>query len=94
MKKRIRMFESYEHLNFLEVDVDGNEKARQFITFWFSDSDIKKYTDLGICEPPLTCPRDVNNLWTGFAMEHICDCKTVVFDITLNHIKRVGSFNR
>jgi len=77
MKKRMEMFESYEHLKFLEVDADGNEKAKQFITTWFSDSNIKKYTDLGIYPPPLTCPSDVYNLWTGFAMEHIDDYKKV-----------------
>jgi len=59
MKKRMEMFESYDHLKFLEVDADGNEKAKQFITTWFSDSNIKKYTDLGIYPPPLTCPRDI-----------------------------------
>ena len=36
------MFESYEHLKFLDVDADENEKAKQFITTWFSDSNIKK----------------------------------------------------
>ena len=87
MKKRMEMFESYEHLKFLEVDADGNEKAKQFITTWFSDANIKKYTDLGIYPPPLTCPPDVYNLWTGFAMEHIDDYKKVDFDIILNHIK-------
>ena len=77
MKKRMEMFETYEHSKFLEVDADGNEKTKQFITTFFSDSNIKKYTDLGIYPPPLTCLRDVCNLWTGFAMEHIDDYKKV-----------------
>ena len=40
MKKRIEMFESYEHLKHLEVDSDENEKAKNFITARFSDSNI------------------------------------------------------
>ena len=66
MKKRMEMFESYENLKFWEVNADGNEKAKQFISTWFSDANIWKFTDLGIYKPPLNCPRDVYNLWAGF----------------------------
>lgn len=87
MKKRMEMFESYEHMKFLDVDADGNEKAKQFINAWLIDSNIRKYTDLGIYPPPLQCPNDVYNLWTGFDMEHITDHKEVNYDIITNHIK-------
>tara|TARA_R110002096_G_scaffold74097_2_gene175469 strand:+ start:221 stop:2347 length:2127 start_codon:yes stop_codon:yes gene_type:complete len=87
MKKRMEMFESYEHMKFLDVDADGNEKAKQFINAWLIDSNIRKYTDLGIYPPPLECPNDVYNLWTGFDMEHITDHKEVNYDIITNHIK-------
>jgi hypothetical protein len=42
-----------------------------FLTKWFSDPEIRLYRNTDYFPPPLKCPEDVFNLWTGFDVEKV-----------------------
>ena len=87
MKSRKELFEAYEHIKYNEYDDNGNVKQVSFITTWFGDPNMHLYRDIGVYPPPLTCPKDMYNLWNGFAMEKVTDYTPANFDVILEHIK-------
>ena len=87
MKSRKELFESYEHIKYNEYDDNGNVKQVSFITTWFGDPTMRLYRDIGVYPPPLSCPKDIYNLWNGFAMENITEYTPANFDVILEHIK-------
>jgi hypothetical protein len=80
---RKTLMDAYEHMNFKDKD---NKKV-PFITTWLKDETIRKYTDVDTFPPPLTCPKDIYNLWIPFDMENVNDWEEKDISIFLNHIK-------
>lgn len=57
------------HRHFKCLDENGIEK--KFIPQWLDDKNIKEYRTFDFLPPPLRCPDDTYNLYTGFAAEKI-----------------------
>jgi hypothetical protein len=45
--------------------------AEQFVKLWLKDPEIRTYERFDFLPPPLKCPVDVHNTWTGFESERI-----------------------
>ena len=59
---------SYRSLKFTEIK--GNVESKfPFIKRWIKDQNIRKYSDVGLFPPPLTCPDGTFNLWTGLSID-------------------------
>ena len=46
---------------------------RTFFQAWTSDPNIRLYDDVGLFPPPLTCPSNIFNMWTGFTLERVTE---------------------
>lgn len=80
-----QLMTSYKHL------------PNKFIKQWINDNpNIRKYADVGIFPPPLTCPKDHYNLWTPFSMELVKDYTENIpaLDKILNHIKILSNHDQ
>lgn len=77
-----KLKESYKHLRYVDAD-----KTDSFITTWLNDPNIRLKEDMDIYPPPLTCPSNMYNLWSGFEMDKINNYETKDISIILNHIK-------
>jgi hypothetical protein len=61
---------SYEHITYM--DYSGLIPSRKAcIKTWISDKRMRKYEDMKIVPPPLTCPENIFNLWTPFYIEFL-----------------------
>ena len=75
--KEGEIYAKYKHMT-----CDGNER---FIKKWLEDPEIKKYSRMDFIPPPMECPEDVYNLWTGFEIEK--EGETEDISEILGHIK-------
>ena len=71
VRDKKRFVASYEHLQYEELDKDSNVVDKQFIDRWMKDKDIRVYNKVALYPPPLVCPKDHFNLWTGYRIEKI-----------------------
>ena len=74
--KKQNMLDSYEHIKVKVIKQDAktddyNIVEVAFIQTWLKDSNIRSYDDIEILPPPLKCPSNIFNLWTGYDMEKI-----------------------
>ena len=67
---------SYEHVKVKE-EVD-NEITNELdyvevncINNWIIDEDMRTYDDMNLYPPPLTCPKNIFNLWTPFYADQL-----------------------
>tara|TARA_Y100000389_G_C17447108_1_gene512321 strand:- start:31 stop:2232 length:2202 start_codon:yes stop_codon:yes gene_type:complete len=87
------LVESYEEIKCKRVvkDKDGIEAIKEccFIKEWLLYENIRKYDDVDVYPPPLICPNNIFNLWTGFAMDKIenYEHNQEAIDLFLKHIK-------
>lgn len=51
--------------------IDGKQKVTKFIPLWLDDPQIRTYRKMDFIPPPLYCPDDVYNTWSGFAIDNI-----------------------
>jgi len=86
MKKQ-QLIDSYEHLQFKQKDEKGKIQQLPFILKWLRDENIRNYDDMDTYPPPITCPYNIYNLWTPFAMESITDWQQKDISIFLTHFK-------
>jgi hypothetical protein len=65
------LIESYRHLKFLEVNPKDSRRVveHSFIKRWIEDSSIRRYEFMGMYPPPLQCPENTFNSWTGLEIE-------------------------
>ena len=91
--KKTNILDSFQHLKckILKEKKTGDFEVVKvsFIQLWLNDENIKTYDDVDIYPPPLQCPDNVLNLWTGFAFEKIENYTENIeaLDMILNHIK-------
>jgi hypothetical protein len=74
--KRQNLLDSYENIKVKTIKHDPKTKENiifdvPFIQMWLKDSNMRSYDDVEVIPPPLECPSNIFNLWTGFAMEKI-----------------------
>jgi hypothetical protein len=87
------IIESYEHItcNRVITDKDGIEIIKKlcFIKEWLIYENIRKFDDIDTYPPPLICPKNIFNLWTGFMMDKIenYEYNQTAIDLFLYHIK-------
>jgi hypothetical protein len=85
--------ESYEEIKCKKIvaDKDGVESIKEvcFIKEWLVYENIRKYDDVDMYPPPLVCPKNIFNLWTGFSMDKIenYEKNQDAIDLFLKHIK-------
>lgn len=60
------MMKIYHHVSFLNHS--GHDT--NFIKTWLADGDIRMYASVNTFPPPLKCPDDIFNLWSGFSIEN------------------------
>ena len=74
--KRQNLLDSYENIKVKIIKQDKktddyNIVEVAFIQMWLKDSNMRSYDDVEVFPPPLKCPNNIFNLWTGFDMEKI-----------------------
>jgi len=69
VRSREKLIQRYENKKFIEKSDDGGYVAMSFIHRWIEDEKIRTYKKMDFYPPPLVCPPDELNLWTGFAIE-------------------------
>jgi hypothetical protein len=74
------------YLQYQVTDSDG--KTSPFIRQWMNDPDINTYEYVDEIPPPLVCPNDTFNLWTGFdiASNEDADPSAGNINMFVNHI--------
>lgn len=65
---------AFEHLYYDEV-IDNSVVSQQFLggklQRWFIDPEIRCYQSVKMLPPPLLCPVNTYNSWSGFLVEHL-----------------------
>lgn len=61
---------AHEHRKYNELTEKGVKKCA-FIDKWFTDENMRVYSDADTYPPDVECPADVFNLWIPFAMERV-----------------------
>ena len=74
--KRQNLLDSNEHIRVKVVTLNNKTDEYEidevpFIQLWIKDSNLRCYDDVDVIPPPLECPNNIFNLWTGFDMEKI-----------------------
>lgn len=79
---------SYEHMVF-ETVKNGDILRHSFIKTWFSDPEIKTYSDVGYYPKQSMCPEGIFNMWRPFAMELIDEYehREDELQLILNHVR-------
>jgi hypothetical protein len=92
--KKQNIIDSYEHIKVKVIKQDKKTDDYEisevpFIQMWLKDSNIKCYDDIDIIPPPLKCPSNIFNLWTGYDMEKIENYEKdeEAIEFFKNHIK-------
>lgn len=87
----------YEEKSWNEKKEKYEVKKASFIKRWFLDEDKKTYTQARVYPPPMKCPEDEYNLWTGFKaqiteypMYKSAEDYAEGVECILNHIKYLG----
>ena len=92
--KRQNLLDSFENVKVKIIKYD--EKLNEhnihevpFITYWLKDPNMKCYDDVDCVPPPLKCPSNIFNLWTGFEMDRIDNYEKneKAIEFFLKHIK-------
>jgi hypothetical protein len=78
---RTQLKDSYEHLPKLMND-------ESFILTWMQDPEIRIYKKKDFYPPPMVCPDDVYNTWTGFEIEDT-DVGNGSSDMFIQHMKHL-----
>ena len=74
VRNRRQLFDSYEHLQFVSIKQKKKSFVRiegKFISDWVNDPKIRVYQKVDLYPPPLKCPYNHFNLWTGFAIDKV-----------------------
>jgi hypothetical protein len=77
IKDVCKLKQTYNNLYFMEKEQLNNKtwitKQSKFIPKWLDDIRIRYYKTIDFMPPPLVCPPDTYNHWTGFKIDKI-DC--------------------
>lgn len=87
IRSREKLVQRYENKKYISKDENGEYCEMPFIDKWIKDSKIRTYKKMDIYPPPLECPPDEFNLWTGFAIEKSYAPSSGDVEPFLNHIK-------
>ena len=96
VRSQAKLKESYCHMSYPNFTPFGWIES-SFIDRWIKDKNIRKYNSVDLYPPPLHCPENHFNLWTGFEIENTevteDDEKELKddFQIVLNHFKLLFS---
>ena len=100
IRTRTDLKNSFEHLVYEQEDKNGFVEDCSFIDKWIKDKDIRVYDKVDLYPPPLKCPDNHFNLWTGYEIENISINDTYEaeyiqqgFDFIINHWKLLSSDN-
>ena len=66
---KAKLLDAYQHLHFAKVDEGKNSPSltrHHFIKTWLDDCDLRGYKWFDLYPPPMECPEDTFNSWTGF----------------------------
>lgn len=65
---------SYGHMGYEYYDEEKYQvKSNKFIPIWLQDTNINRKDDCGVYPNDKLCPKEIYNLWTPFAMEHVME---------------------
>ena len=85
IRTRTDLYNSYEHYVYEELDNKDIVHDCHFIGRWIKDPEIRTYADVNLYPPPIVCPYNHFNLWTGYEIEKInldnyCDNEWKLYD--------------
>ena len=70
MFSRNKLIDAFQHIKYTSVVKGRNNtdtlKELPFIKTWLEDKNIKKYRYIDMYPPPMECPPDTYNMWSGF----------------------------
>lgn len=69
-------------------------KKVRFIDEWIDDGMLRSYETIDFLPPPLACPEDVFNLWSGFAIDKINVESSGIVEPFLKHLKVLVKHNQ
>lgn len=92
IRSREKFIQRYENKKYIGK-INGEFCELSFIEEWLKDSKIRTYKKLDIYPPPLECPPDEFNLWTGFAIERSFAPSSGNVEPFLNHMKILNNYD-
>jgi hypothetical protein len=92
--KFVEAFREMKYMNS-KVDAKGNITTQEmsFIKTWLDDADKRVYDSYGLLPPPIACPAEIFNIWSGFKIEHEGITETDDFDYILHLLLVLTNFN-
>jgi len=87
IRSREKLIQRYENKKYIAKIADGSYEKQPFIEKWIKDDTIRTYKRMDIYPPPLECPLNEFNLWTGFAIERSNAQSSGNVEPFLNHMK-------
>ena len=75
-----------ENWYFTLFDEDGMQ-SKLFMNKWFLDPHRRTYDRIDFLPPPMTCPSNIYNLYTGMAYQNISVEPDNNIDVFLNHLR-------
>jgi hypothetical protein len=71
VRTRTDLLNSYEHMVFEDKDKKGHITELPFINAWVKDKNIRRFDEVELYPPPLHCPENHFNLWTGYRIDKV-----------------------
>jgi hypothetical protein len=75
MRKEEDFRKLYKNLWVISNDPLNVKGVDLFVDRWIADPKVRTYNKVGLVPPPLTCPKNVFNMWKGFAIDQI-ECES------------------
>ncbi len=70
IRSKKQMQDAWQHKTYeIKCPATGLVMDVSFMKDWMNDKDIRVYESVGLYPPPLKCPENYFNLWTGFRIE-------------------------
>ena len=99
IRTRTDLKNSFEHLVYEQEDKNGFVEDCSFIDRWVKDKSIRVYDKVELYPPPLKCPDNHFNLWTGYRIDKVSlenitaeqdQFLNESLDFILNHLKKLS----
>jgi len=89
--------EAFREMKYMKpkMDAKGNitNEEMPFIKTWLDDADKRVYDSYSLLPPPLVCPTEIFNIWSGFKIEHEDITETDDFECISYLLRILTNFN-
>ena len=92
-----KLKDAFQEMVYIDTYTDkkGNIVCveKEFIATWLKDGNKRVYDTYNFLPPPLVCPKNILNTWSGFKIEHEGITETDDFEFILYLLRIVTNFN-